>query len=163
VHSVERLRKKLVALRRFLKLASQLTKDEEDTTAMTVDWFQQYVHIATEMNDVHALPGAEPGYDVLTDAIIWSDEYPSNVAGRMVDFDCLKLLFRYRTSILTGHPDETFRPYWDRAMELFPQWAGFASSRLVPSEELTKFYEHCRKRDMRYLRKVFCQKDEQRP
>ncbi len=122
---------------------------------MCTDWLEQYARIAAEMDRVRALPGAEIGYDVLSDAITWSDEYPSELAGRAEEFECIKILLRYRTSVLTGDPDESFRPYWDRAMGLFPNWAGFTPSRLVSSDELKKFHEHCKKRDMRYLKKVF--------
>ena len=121
---------------------------------MTIDWLGQYARIAAEMDRIRALAGAEIGYDVLSDAITWSDEYPSDLAGRLEEFDCIKILLRYRTSVLMGDPDESFKPYWDRAMELFPNWAGFRPSRLVASDELKEFYEHSKKHDMRYLKKI---------
>jgi hypothetical protein len=128
---------------------------------MAIDWLEQYERIAAEMDAVHESPNAEIGCDVLADAIVWSDEYPSDPASPMYDFQCIKILLRYRTSVLLGQPDETFRVYWDRARELFPHWAGFASSRLVSSDELKAFYEHCKKRDMRHLKQVLrCEKRE---
>ena len=121
---------------------------------MEIDWLGQFARVAAEMDNVQELPNAEIGYDVLADAITWSDEYPSNAAGRMYDFQCIKILLRYRTTVLLGNSDETFRMYWDHAKGLFPHWAGFAPSRFVPSDELKEFYEHRRKGDMRHLKKV---------
>jgi hypothetical protein len=121
---------------------------------MEINWLEQLARVAAEMDDVRALPNAEMSYDVLADAITWSDEYPSNAAGRMYEFQCIKLLLRYRTSFLLNNPDETFKMYWDRAKELFPNWAGFVGSRLAPSDELKQFYEYHKKCDMRYLKRV---------
>jgi hypothetical protein len=97
---------------------------------MSINWFARLEHIADQMDGIHASPEAQIGYDVLSDAITWSDEYPRDLAGRMEDFECLKILLRYRTSVLTGDPDESLRYYWDRAMELFPNWAGFDPARI---------------------------------
>lgn len=122
---------------------------------MKINWLEQYGHIAAEMDAVHESPNAEIGYDVLADAIVWSDEYPSDPARPMYDFQCIKILLRYRTSLLLGEPDEAFKMYWGHARELFPHWAGFAPSRLVPSDELKAFYEHRKKGDMRHLKQMF--------
>jgi len=116
---------------------------------MSIDWMEKLARIAEEMNRIHAVPGAEMRYDVTADAIFWTDEYPANLAGRAWDFQCVKILLRYRTSVLTGQPDETFGPYWDRARQLFPNWAGFEPKRFVPTDEMIEFYDHHKDRDLR--------------
>jgi hypothetical protein len=130
---------------------------------MTIDWLEQFASVAAEMNNVRELPNAKIDYDLLADAIIWSDEYPSNPTRPMYDFQCIKILLRYRTSLLLGTPDETFKVYWDRAKELFPNWAGFTFSRLVPNDDLKKFYEHHGKRGIQHLKKVLnCEESERK-
>ena len=125
--------------------------DELGGTSSMNDYFEELSRIAAEMNRTRPSPDAEVGYDLLTDALVWSDEYPGERAGRLEDYMCLRLLFRYRTTLLLGNPDDFFKPYWDRAMELFPDWAGFCPTRLSCTEELRRFYECRKKRDMRLL------------
>jgi hypothetical protein len=118
------------------------------------------------MDRTRVVPDATVGYDVLSDALVWSDEYPSNIAGRLAEFDCVKLLLRYRTSLLLGKPDDSFKPYWDHAKERFPDWAGFCSTRLVATEALKAQYEHDRKSAMRRVErfgKVCCSTGSNRP
>ena len=107
----------------------------------STDILAMFDEIAAEMDRVHAVPGAKIGYDLFADGLVWSDEYPADIGRRADKFNCIRCLLRFRTSILTGTPDERCRQYWDRAIELFPNWAGFTPSRLEPSDELTKLYE----------------------
>jgi hypothetical protein len=110
--------------------------------------------LTAELDNVRLLPGATMGYDLIADAIVWSDEYPSSPARPMAEYQCLKAVLRYRTSLLTEIPDERCRRYWEHAKALFPNWAGFTPSRRVPSDELKRFYEHRAKWDRRHLEKV---------
>jgi hypothetical protein len=119
-----------------------------------MDYMQQLEGIAAEMNRIRATADPEMQYSIMSDAIVWSDEYPNDLTGRTEDFECIKILLRYRTSLLTGQPNESFRPYWERAIELFPNWAGFEPSRLAPSNEKTKFYEKRSERDMQNLNRI---------
>lgn len=118
---------------------------------MDIDYFAHLERIAVEMDRTRVSPDAVIGYNVLADALFWSDEYPHDITGRIEQFDCVKLLLRYRTTLLLGSPDDLFRPYWERARELFPNWAGFSPARLIPSEELRSVYEHEEKRATRRL------------
>jgi hypothetical protein len=122
---------------------------------MHIDYFAELDRIANEMDQTRILPDATVSYDVLADALAWSDEYPRNIGGRLAEFDCVKLLLRYRTTLLLGKPDDFFKPYWDHARERFPSWAGFGSTRLTTTEELRTQYEHDRKWAMRRLER-FC-------
>ena len=59
---------------------------------MQFDYIENLNRIAGDMDQTCILPNATVGYDVLSDALVWSDEYPSNIAGRLAEFDCVKLL-----------------------------------------------------------------------
>ena len=121
---------------------------------MDTDWRAQLARIADEMDNVRESRNAEIGYDLLADAITWSDEYPSQPTRPMAEFQCLRLVLRHRTTLLLEEPDDTFKEYWDRARELFPNWAGFAPSRLLPSDELREFYRRRSKHAMRCLDRI---------
>jgi hypothetical protein len=119
-----------------------------------MNWLEQLANIAVEMDSVRLHTDAKLQYHVITDAIVWSDEYPDKLVGRTEQFECLKLVLRYRTTLLLGDPDLTFKPYWDRARELFPNWAGFNPKRLAPSDETTAFYLKRSDRDLRHLMRM---------
>lgn len=53
---------------------------------------QQMERIAGEMDRTRESPNATVGYDVLSDALVWSDEYPGDIGGRLADFDCIRIL-----------------------------------------------------------------------
>ena len=63
----------------------------------------RFPNIADRMNALDFSERADVHYDMLADAIWWSDERP--------DFDspedqwCLQRLFRYRTSLILGRPE----------------------------------------------------------
>ncbi len=108
---------------------------------MTIDYFKRLARIAADMDQAQFSPIAEIGYDAFADALVWSDEYPRGITASVPEFDCVKLVLRYRTTVLLGKPDDFFKPYWDRAKELFPNWAGFHPSRLKATDELVRLYE----------------------
>jgi hypothetical protein len=112
---------------------------------MDTDYFEHLKRIAGEMDQTRSLPGATADYDVLAGALVWSDEYPGDFGRRLAEFDCVKLLLRYRTTLLLGKADDALRPYWDYARERFPNWAGFSPARLAMTEELATLYERGRK------------------
>jgi hypothetical protein len=119
--------------------------------------------IASEMERTNVNPEAIITYDLFADALAWSDEYPNNYLNNpnahFDEMSSIRVLFRYRTTILLGTPDEILRPYWDQALLLFPNWAGFNPERLKPKQELVNFYE-CNKtagnKNIIRLEKYFC-------
>jgi len=121
---------------------------------MPIDYMAQLARIARVIDSVHVQHDAKRGYDILSDALTWSDEYPQTFGGRSEEFDCVRILLRYRTSVLTGDPDELLQPYWKRAKQLFPNWAGFEPSRRVPTDKLLQFYEIRRNRQEQVLKKM---------
>jgi hypothetical protein len=96
--------------------------------------------MASDMNQMHFDPGAILKYDLLADGLVWSDECPSIPRGLFDEYSCIRILLRYRTTILLGTPDENLKPYWDQALMIFPHWVGFRSERLKSTDDLISFY-----------------------
>jgi hypothetical protein len=80
-------------------------------------------------------------YDLMSDSVIWEDEMPNPFMG---DSLALRLLFRYRTSVLLGNPDVQLEGYWLHGKSLFPDWPGFTSDRSTPSQEILDFLKKVR-------------------
>jgi hypothetical protein len=70
-------------------------------------------------------------YDLFADALVWSDEVPPPDFPNRVSFNTAELrgLWRYRTTLILGQPDEKRRPAWEKAIECFPNWPGFDPKR----------------------------------
>jgi hypothetical protein len=119
-----------------------------------MDFFAQFTRIGRELDATRARADASIGYDVLAGAVVWSDEYPLDLAGRVADFDCVKLLLRFRTTVILGDADESLRAYWCEGQRLFPNWAGFRPERIAPTPELRDYYEKSNAGAMRNLRRV---------
>ncbi|MBN1910367.1 MAG: hypothetical protein JW818_11550 [Pirellulales bacterium] len=118
---------------------------------MSVDFFACLEQIAGKMDQARFSPEAKIDYNLFADALVWSDEYPSDIEGQRADYDCVKLLLRYRTTLLLGNPDNTFKPYWEAGKRLFPNWAGFHVSRVTPTEELRQQFESFHARGERHI------------
>jgi hypothetical protein len=116
---------------------------------MIIDFFKCFELIASEMDQTHISLEAEISYNVQADALVWSDEYPASSKGHLSEYDCVKILLRYRTSLILGSPDQALKPYWERAMTLFPNWAGFCTDRLNSTDEAKKYFDYHHKRDTR--------------
>lgn len=100
--------------------------------------FDRLESIASQMNALPYDESAGLHYDAMADALWWSDERPAFNYAK--DHWCLRPVFRYRTSMITGVPEGEWLRFWDRARELFPQWPGFHESRNTRSKELLAFY-----------------------
>lgn len=81
-------------------------------------------------------PDAHPFYDMLSDAILWSDELPEELPEGWTVVRCV---FRHRTCLLLGIEPE-YEEWWQLARKLFPAWAGFAEERRQPSQSLQELY-----------------------
>jgi hypothetical protein len=69
-------------------------------------------------------------YDLLSDAIYWSDELPSrDVLYRFDNWEVVRFVLRYRTTLSLGSPEEEYRCYYEKSKELFPNWPGFLPER----------------------------------
>ncbi|HEY5316070.1 MAG TPA: hypothetical protein VIK18_26315 [Pirellulales bacterium] len=94
--------------------------------------------IAGAMNSLTKAPDAVIHYDMLAGALWWSDERPAS--GQIGNSDCLRVVFRYRTSVIIGEPESQYLPYWLAAENEFPKWPGFAVERCRPNEGLAALY-----------------------
>ncbi len=68
-------------------------------------------------------PGASVFYELMSDALVWSDEIPDLNSGNVRDFHCLRFVFRYRTTLMLGAPDARFRDFWERGAQPLPRLA----------------------------------------
>jgi hypothetical protein len=118
-------------------------------TPETDDLLQSLQVIAPQMNVLRRRWLARLHYDAIADALWWSDERPKLTHLR--DHWCLRLLFRYRTSLILGEPDLNCEPAWLEATRSFPNWPGFHPSRCQPNKRLVAFYAKCRDETARQI------------
>ena len=90
------------------------------------------------MNAMRLDESATLDYDMMADALWWSDERPEFNTAK--DHWCLRPVFNYRTSLIIKSPAHESERFWVRALELFPSWPGFHSSRTTRTKELLAFY-----------------------
>ena len=98
------------------------------------------VRLAPLMRDRKPFPVATIFYDVLSDAIIWSDEMPDLQELRKIDgWQVMRLVLHFRTQLILGRPEESdpdaegiarrifaeSRDAWTEAKGHFPEWPGF--------------------------------------
>ena len=113
---------------------------------------QQLGLIAESMNAMKWQHDAVVSYDLLSDALHWSDEIPPLGSHRPKDYWCLRCLLRYRTTLILGQPDREFEEYWIVGKEAFPEWAGFYPSRCEPDQELAALYRQRESEGMESLK-----------
>lgn len=86
--------------------------------------------IAPLMRELVRDPEAKCGYELLSDALVWSDEWPKFAVLRQVPgWEVVRFVLHFRTTLILGDPDEEYREYWDAALRLFPDWPGFLPER----------------------------------
>jgi hypothetical protein len=91
-------------------------------------------------------------YDLMSGALIWSDE---KIAGLPPEeMGCLRAIFRFRTSIITSEPDERFRNLWNKFRAAYPEWIGFDLSRCRADEGLSKLYHQRKTSSKKYIDKI---------
>lgn len=84
-------------------------------------------------------PHAEVFYDVMSGALVWTDEKLS-IGLSAEQMGCLRALFRFRTSLIIGSPDRRFENLWNLLKSKCPQWIGFTLSRCSPTKALLNEY-----------------------
>ena len=100
--------------------------------------YQRLDTIAVLMNSQRRSRFASLNYDMMADAIWWSDERPN--FDHPEDHWCLRPVFRYRTTLILDSPDPKWLPFWERSLELFPDWPGFHPSRVTSNPKLMAFH-----------------------
>ncbi|GAA5497216.1 hypothetical protein Rhal01_03409 [Rubritalea halochordaticola] len=102
--------------------------------------FEQYRKMSHTMNLLNTPSSGDPLYHLMADALYWIDEIPKHLD---VDSEnSLRVILRYRTSLILNEEDAQYREYWSFAKECFPQWVGFQSERCCPSKHLKEYYSN---------------------
>ena len=106
---------------------------------------QKLREIAPFLNALHRREDARLGYELMSDSLMWSDEFPPPEEWKSLGLDvtsgCLRGIFRFRTTLMLGRPEEKFRPYWEQAQSLFPNWPGLLPERRQPDPARIQLYE----------------------
>jgi hypothetical protein len=85
-------------------------------------------------------PVATVRYDMMSDALIWSDETTPDMPIELIW--SLRIVFNYRTHLIRGTKiDDT--SVWDYYNSIFPRWIGFAPNRRTATTELLDLYRRC--------------------
>jgi hypothetical protein len=113
----------------------------------------QLQQIADRMRGLTRSPDAKMFYELLSDSLVWTDEIPELSAGQVASQRALRFVFRFRSSLMLGKPEERYRVYWEEAQALFPDWPGFDPERRSPGLRAT--YESFHAEAMRDLGNLF--------
>jgi hypothetical protein len=113
----------------------------------------QLKEIAGLMRGLTRSPDAKMFYELLSDSLVWTDEIPEVNADQVGGLRALRFVFRFRTSVMLGKPEERYRQYWDEAGSLFPEWPGFDPERCAP--ELKSIYDRFHAEAMRDVGDLF--------
>ncbi len=81
---------------------------------------------------------AEPFFDTMSGGFVWSDEKIKGL--EKYEMGCLRAIFRYRTSIIIGEPDQRFEEIWEKLKVGLPEWIGFDPERCSPRSDLIEEY-----------------------
>jgi hypothetical protein len=120
---------------------------------MEAEPLEQLRAIALRMRELKPAPGATVFYELMSDALVWSDEIPDLETGDVRAYHCLRFVFRYRTTLMLGEPDGRFVGVWEEAGKLFPDWPGFDLRR--QAVELRPVYERFREQAKADIRELF--------
>jgi hypothetical protein len=104
--------------------------------------FQDLARIAATMEALEKKTDATLFHDMLSGALIWSDEFPKNSP---VSTGCLRFVLSHRTALITGEQELRNDDFWREALRQFPKWIGFSPERTAPNEALVQFYTQQKK------------------
>ena len=107
---------------------------------------EQLATIAEIMNSQRFDKDATVSYDLMSDALVWSDEFPQLFGRRLRDFWCIRPVLRHRTLIIISKLDHVHELYWKEAITRFPNWAGFDPSRRDTSGPLAALFAEKREK-----------------
>ncbi len=91
--------------------------------------FEALDKIAPKLNQLREDPNARVHYELMSGGLVWSDELPSWDQLETGESHCLRAVWRFRSSLIMGTPEEKHRASWERAQEVFPDWPGFLPQR----------------------------------
>ncbi len=93
------------------------------------DRFQALRQIAPKLNQLQEDGSARVHYELMSHGLVWTDELPPLDQVEPGECTCLRAIWRFRSSLIMGEPEEKFRPAWEEAQKLFPHWPGFLPQR----------------------------------
>jgi hypothetical protein len=105
---------------------------------------QALAKIAPKLNGLQEDPNARMNYELMSDGLVWSDEVPPWDQLELGESHCLRGVWRFRTTLMLGKPDERFRASWEHLHALCPNWPGFLADRRKPDPARIKFFEERR-------------------
>lgn len=109
----------------------------------SLNHFDKLRELAPTLNRLIADPEARVHYELFSDSLIWSDEWPPpdrpDLPGQY-----LRGVFHYRTTLILGRPQERYREGWDLLAELCPNWPGFLPERRQPDAARIRLYQERR-------------------
>ena len=100
--------------------------------------------IASDLEQLKIDPAATLHYEVMSDALVWSDELIRDRRAR--DIWCMRPVLRYRTGLILGLDFAEFRETWNTARITFPRWIGFVQERCERSAPLELLYRKLSKK-----------------
>lgn len=97
-----------------------------------------------------AEPSAQARYDMLADAVYWTDELPRpGECDPNIEWSYIRLVLRHRTLTVLDQASE-YGDWWVAARAAFPAWVGFLDQRCDTSGQNRTLVEslmrHCRRR-----------------
>src|SRR5262245_47697712 len=112
------------------------TTDREMIMENLSSFLERLKAIAPKMEALNPRLLAALRYDMWSGAVYWSDEIPNGIDQEAED--ALRGLFRYRTTLILGKPEERLKPLWEAGKQFFPRWIGFSASRVSPTNRCIK-------------------------
>jgi hypothetical protein len=102
--------------------------------------FQALAKIAPKLAVLREDANARMYYELMSGALVWSDELPPVDQLESGEPNCLRGVWRYRTTLMLGEPEEKIRAGWERLLAWCPSWPGFLADRRTPDPERIKYY-----------------------
>ena len=116
------------------------------------DGLYQLTTHAQHLNSIDtANPSATAKYELMSGALIWSDE--TNADTPVYVIWALRQLFAYRTQLMIDDAEPN-NEFWDQCVKLFPNWIGFLPERRKPTPELLAEYRRGNTSTKACLRKL---------
>lgn len=107
-------------------------------------YLEKLMELSPKMIALKLCPSASMQYHALAGAVYWSDEIPRQIDD--MQEDALRILLRYRTTLMLGRPEVECQKFWELAKQSFPTWIGFSESRVSPNSSVLDFYAQKTKR-----------------
>lgn len=96
-------------------------------------------------------PSAMVRYDLMSDALIWSDETTPRMPFELIS--SLRQVFNYRTHLIRGTKIDDMS-VWEYYNSIFPRWIGFAPNRRTATPDLLELYRRGDVSTLRCLRRL---------